>query len=85
MTPEQEHQARQHGHELVRLTGRWGEWYRIWSAHGLWWASRDGDKLSGDSRPHWNPCYAITWPYAGTGHSRTSEKVDGRSSPSRPR
>jgi hypothetical protein len=49
MTPEQEHQARQRGHELVRLTDRWGELYRIWSDHGLWWASQDGDKLSGDA------------------------------------
>jgi hypothetical protein len=45
MTPEQE----QRSHELALLTGRWGEWYRIWSGHGLWWASRDGDKLAGDS------------------------------------
>jgi hypothetical protein len=49
MTPEDEHEARQRGHELVRLTDRWGEWYRLWYARGLWWAERDGDKLSGDS------------------------------------
>ena len=49
MTPEEEHQTRQRCHELTRLTDRWGEWYRIWFVRGLWWASRDGDKLSGDS------------------------------------
>lgn len=45
MTPELE----QCGDELALLTDRWGKWYRIWFAHGLWWASRDGDKLAGDS------------------------------------
>jgi hypothetical protein len=49
MTHEEEHQERQRGHELVRLMDRWGEWYRLWYGHGLWWAERDGDKLSGDS------------------------------------
>jgi hypothetical protein len=49
MTPEEEHEQRQRGHELVRLTDRWGEWYRLWYERGLWWAARDGDKLSGDS------------------------------------
>ena len=49
MTPQEEHEARQRDHELGRLTLRWGEWYRIWFDRGLWWASRDGDKLSGDS------------------------------------
>jgi hypothetical protein len=49
MTPEEEHEARLRGHELVRLTDRWGEWYRLWYGNGLWWAERDGDKLSGDS------------------------------------
>ena len=49
MTPEEEHEARQRGHDLVRLTDRWGEWYRLWYERGLWWAERDGDKLSGDS------------------------------------
>jgi hypothetical protein len=49
MTPEQEHEERERGGELVRLTDRWGEWYRIWFECGMWWASRDGDKLSGDS------------------------------------
>lgn len=49
MTPEEEHQSRQRGHELVLLTDRWGESYRIWSDHGLWWASREGDMLAGDS------------------------------------
>ncbi len=49
MTPEDEQQERERGGELVRLTDRWGEWYRIWFECGMWWASRDGDKLSGDS------------------------------------
>jgi hypothetical protein len=49
MTPEEEHEDRQRAHELVRLTDRWGEWYRLWYGNGLWWAERDGDKLSGDS------------------------------------
>ena len=49
MTTEEEHEDRQRGHELARLTGRWGEWYRFWYGNGLWWAERDGDKLSGDS------------------------------------
>ncbi len=49
MTPQEEYEVRQRGHELARLTLRWGEWYRLWHEHGLWWASRDGDKLSGDS------------------------------------
>jgi hypothetical protein len=49
MTPKEEHEARQRGHELVRLTDRWGDWYRLSYTHGLWWAERDGDKLSGDS------------------------------------
>jgi hypothetical protein len=49
MTPEEEHEQRQRGHELVCLTDRWGEWYRLWHERGLWWAERDGDKLSGDS------------------------------------
>jgi hypothetical protein len=49
MTLEQEHADRQRGHDLVRLTDRWGEWYRLWYGNGLWWAERDGDKLSGDS------------------------------------
>jgi hypothetical protein len=49
MTPEEEHDARQRGHDLIRLTDRWGEWYRLWYERGLWWAERDGDKLSGDS------------------------------------
>lgn len=49
MTPEEEHEDRQRGHDLARLTDRWDEWYRIWIEHGLWWAGRDGDKLSGDS------------------------------------
>jgi hypothetical protein len=49
MTPEEEHDERERGSELVRLTDRWGEWYRIWFECGMWWASRDGDKLSGDS------------------------------------
>ena len=49
MTPEEEHEDRLRGHELVRLTDRWGEWYRLWYGNGLWWAERDGDKLSGDS------------------------------------
>ncbi len=48
MTPEEEHEARQCDHELARLTLRWGEWYRLWFSNGLWWAERDGDKLSGD-------------------------------------
>jgi hypothetical protein len=49
MTPEEEHEDRLRGHELVRLTDRWGEWYRLWYGNGLWWAERSGDKLSGDS------------------------------------
>ena len=49
MTPAEENEDRQRGHELVRLTDRWGEWYRLWYGNGLWWAERDGDKLSGDS------------------------------------
>lgn len=49
LTPEEEHQARIHGSQLAALTDRWGEWYRIWHEGTLWWASRDGDKLSGDS------------------------------------
>ena len=49
MTPEEDHEARQRGHDLACLTYRWGEWYRVWFDGGLWWASRDGDKLSGDS------------------------------------
>ena len=49
MTPEEEHGERQRSHELARLTNRWGEWYRLWFDRGLWWAERDGDKLSGDS------------------------------------
>jgi hypothetical protein len=49
MTPEEEHQDRLRGHELGRLTDRWGEWYRLWYGNGLWWAERNGDKLSGDS------------------------------------
>jgi hypothetical protein len=49
MTPEEEHEDRLRGHELVRLTDRWGEWYRLWHGNGLWWAERNGDKLSGDS------------------------------------
>ena len=49
MTPEEEHDDRQRGHELVRLTDRWGEWYRLWYGNGRWWAERDGDKLAGDS------------------------------------
>jgi hypothetical protein len=49
MTPQEEHEERERGSELVRLTDRWGEWYRIWFGRGMWWASRDGDKLSGDS------------------------------------
>jgi len=48
MTPEEEHEERQRGSELARLTYRWGEWYRIWFECGMWWASRDGDKLSGN-------------------------------------
>ena len=49
MTPQEEHEERERGSELVRLADRWGEWYRIWFECGMWWASRDGDKLSGDS------------------------------------
>ncbi len=49
MTPEEEYEERQRGSELARLTNRWGEWYRIWFECGMWWASRNGDKLSGDS------------------------------------
>jgi hypothetical protein len=49
MTPQEEHEERERGHDLMRLTHRWGEWYRIWFECGMWWASRDGDKLSGDS------------------------------------
>ncbi len=45
----EEQQERERGGELVRLTDWWGEWYRIWFECGMWWASRDGDKLSGDS------------------------------------
>jgi hypothetical protein len=45
MTPEPE----QRSHDLALLTDKWGKWYRIWLGHGLWWASRDGDKLAGDS------------------------------------
>lgn len=45
ITPAQE----QRSHELALLTDRWGKRYRIWFGHGLWWASRDGDKLAGDS------------------------------------
>jgi hypothetical protein len=49
MTPEEEHEARQRSHQIALLTDRWGDWYRIWHDHDLWWAERDGDKLSGDS------------------------------------
>jgi len=35
--------------DLDSLTMRFGEDYRLWSEHGLWWAERDGDKLSADS------------------------------------
>jgi hypothetical protein len=49
MTPQEAEEARQRGHELRRLTDRFGEWYRIWYDRGLFWAERDGDRLSGDS------------------------------------
>jgi hypothetical protein len=42
-------EERQFRTDIDSLTMRFGEWYRIWSEHGLWWASRDGDKLSADS------------------------------------
>jgi hypothetical protein len=45
-TPAEE---RQFQRDVDSLTMRFGEWYRIWPERGLWWASRDGDKLSADS------------------------------------
>ena len=42
-------EERQFRTDIDALTIRFGEWYRIWSEHGLWWASRDGDKLSAHS------------------------------------
>ena len=49
MTPEEEHEEGLRGSQLAKLTNRWGEWYRIWHEGSLWWAERDGDKLSADS------------------------------------
>lgn len=45
-TPAEERQFRR---DVDSLTMRFGEWYRIWSEGGLWWAAREGDKLSADS------------------------------------
>ena len=45
-TPAEERQFRA---DIDSLTMRFGEWYHIWPERGLWWASRDGDKLSADS------------------------------------
>jgi hypothetical protein len=48
-SPGQWHASRERASEIVRLTDRFGEWYRIWHERGLYWAERDGDMLSGDS------------------------------------
>jgi len=42
-------EQRQFHKDRDSLTMRFGEWYRIWPEGGLWWAERDGDKLSADS------------------------------------
>jgi hypothetical protein len=46
-----DYQRRQAASQIDALTLRFGEWYRIaWDGRsGLFWAERDGDKLSGDS------------------------------------